>query len=397
MKHTNISSLIMAVILSGMLAGCATQADSKKTAAEQWEKTALPAKLSTVENLIERGQTAEARETLQKCLQVDPDLAAAHFMMGRVQVIENQSAEACASFEKTVALDATFDAAWYHLGVLSFLDGNTEQALDAYQKALALNPAKTEYITAIAQLYMKTDRIEQARLLLDEKLAQQPQDRDLLLCMAELTHRMGQLDKTTALYERVLRINAKDSQIIELLGYCYIAQKDWSNATRTFERLLEVVDEEARKESVLNTLALCALNANRYSQALSCYDKLSLLRRDDAEVWLNMAQAALGADLPKRASYSAQKALLLKPSWPQAYAVLGSAQYLQAEYDEALASFARVCDDSELGGFAWFMTGRTYARLGQTANADTAYKKAGDRGTDSLLISRFLKTKTDAM
>lgn len=397
MRQTKWMTLIVAVAACGMLAGCDTQAQNKQAAVERWEKSSAAAKLATVENLIERGQIADAQKTLQKCLDADPDLAAAHFQMGRVHLIENRNAEARSSFERAIELDGSLDAAWFHLGVVFSLDGDNEQALNAYQKAMDLKPAGTEYIAAIAELYMNTERTDQARELLEDKLRRQPRSRELLVCMAELSQHVGELDKSAGYYEQAMVVNPKDQQVLEALGYCYAARKDWVSATRTFERLLNLVTEDFRKETVLETLALCAFNAGRYGQALSCYDKLSVIRRDDAEVWLNMAQAALGADLAGRADYAARKALQLKPSWEEAYAVLGSAQYLQSDFEGALTSFNHVCDDDQMGAFAWFMTGRCYARLGQTANAEAAYQKAGSDGANSSLLRRFLNEKSDAL
>jgi tetratricopeptide (TPR) repeat protein len=397
MKQTKWMTLIIAVSTFGMMAGCDSQAQNRQAAVERWEKSSAAAKLTTVENLIDRGQIAEAQKTLEKCLQADPDLAAAHFQMGRVHLIESRNSEAHRSFERATVLDDTLDSAWFHLGVVFALDGDNEQALIAYKKAMTLKPANSGYIIAIAEFYLNSGQIDTARELLEEKLHRQPRDRDLLVCMAEVAQRAGELDKTTGYYEQALVVNAKDQQVLEALGYCYAARKDWVSATRTFERLLLLVTEDSRKETVLETLAMCAFNAGRYGQALSCYDKLTVMRRDDAEIWLNMAQAALGADLAGRADYAARKALQLKPSWPEAYAVLGCAQYLQSNFDGALGSFTHVCNDDQIGAFAWFMTGRCYARLGQTANAEAAYQKAGSAGADSPLLQRFLKEPSSAL
>ena len=98
-----------------------------------------------------------------------------------------------------------------------------------------------------------------------------------------------------------------------------------------------------------------------------------------------------------RAAANANRALQLKPSWPQAYAVLGSAQYLQTNYEAAIRSFSYARRDDEISGYAWFMTGRCYAQLGQTAKAENAYQRAGDLSADSLLIRRFVNDTADAL
>lgn len=389
--------LSVAAVLSGMLAGCDTQSQNKQAAIQRWDISTAQAKIKTIDSLIENGRIDEARRTLEKCIQADPKSAHAHFLMGRVHVIENRTEDARVSFAETIALNASHDAAWFHLGVLYDMENDRDRAMEAYQKALSLKPAEPEYIIAMAQAHIQTGQNEQARELLENELKKQPANRDLILAMAELTRRSGHLDQTATYYERILLTQPKDQDVLESLGYCYVAMNEWEKAAKTFEKLLSVLNDDARKETVLETLAMCASNAGRYGQAMNYYDRLSVMQRDDATVWLNMAQAALGADLYDRAAANAQRALKIRPSWPQAYAVLGSAQYLQTKYNEAIRSFSYARNDDEVGGFAWFMTGRCYAQLGQTAKAEVAYRKAGDLNSDNPLINRFLNEDSDAL
>lgn len=392
-----IVAISVAVALCGILNGCAAPSDSRQAAVQRWEKSAAQAKLPMVENLIERGRTADARKTLQQCLEAEPESAHAHFLMGQINLIEERLDDARVSFAEAISLDASLDPAWYHLGVLYLMENNIKRAMDAYHTALSLKPAETEYVVAVAHLYMQTDRSDLARELLEDRLKRQPRNRELLISIAELERRSGQLEKTVGYYEQILLSNANDSEVLESLAYCYAATKNWTHAGQTFEKLLKVVKEESRKEDILDTLALCMFNAGDYAKALRYYDRLLVQRRDDAELWLKIAQAALGADMIDRAAANANRALQLKPSWPQAYAVLGSAQYLQTNYEAAIRSFSYARRDDEISGYAWFMTGRCYAQLGQTAKAENAYQRAGDLSADSLLIRRFVNDTADAL
>lgn len=389
--------LTAAVMLCGTLGGCATHAEKRQAVVERWEKTTAQGKLPMVESLIERGRIADAEKTLRESLDADPTSPHAHFLMGRVLLIEDRRDEARVSFAEAVSLDASYDAAWYHLGVLFDLDGNHKRAADAYHTALSLKPVETDYILAMAQSYIRAGHPEQARELLEDRLNRQPGNRDLLLGMADLSSRTGQPDQTIVYYEQILMADGKDLEVLESLGYCYAAKQDWNSAAQSFAKLLNLVKDDVHKQSILETLALCTFNAGRYGEAMKYYDRLSVQRRDDAEVWLNMAQAALGAAKYQRAEDNANRALQLKPSWPQGYAVLGSAQYLMGKYDEAIQSFSYACRDDAVGGYAWFMTGRCYARLGQTASAEAAYEKAGNLGADSPLMIRFLRDNADSL
>ena len=181
-------------------------------------------------------------------------------------------------------------------------------------------------------------------------------------------------------------------QVLEPLGYAYIAQVNWKRAAEKFEQLLAQYDtEDEHYYLTLRSLASCLFNSEQYASALFWYDKLSVVYRDDAELWMDMAQAALGLNDPKRAAYCANNAIKAHPSWPQAYAVLGSAHYLQGLYDQSLKAFYKITDDDELGGFAWFMSGRCYQQLGQNRQANIAFERAEKLDPDNALIASFLK------
>jgi tetratricopeptide (TPR) repeat protein len=133
------------------------------------------------------------------------------------------------------------------------------------------------------------------------------------------------------------------------------------------------------------------MNAGEYGRAVTYYDKLSVRQRDNEEVWLQMARAALGAGAAKRAAACASRALSLRPGWSDAIAVRGCAQYLESDYDAAIKTFSRVTASRKMGGFAWLMSGRCYQQLGRKDLADIAYDKASRLNPDSRLAGLLSK------
>jgi tetratricopeptide (TPR) repeat protein len=393
MKHTQWIVPAAALVLVGLLSGCETHAQHKKAMVEKWEQSTAEAKLETVDTLLEQGQLAQAEKIVLSCLQSDPDWALAHFAQGRIYLIRERYNSARAAFEKAVAADPQMHDAWSHLAAVCFLEGRNSQALDAYQKAIDLQPDNPEDIVGAAQVYMSDNDLDSAGRLLDQALAKQPYNHQLLLGMAQLHQQAGQTDQAARCYEQALLKTPQNTAILNALGYCYIATKEWARAAETFERLLKLSEDDAGRQMTLSTLAMCEFNAGRYDRALQCYDRLSVLCREDPEVWLNMAQAALAANRIDRAADNAQRALRLKPGWTQAWAVLGAAQYLKGEYTQALRSLAYLRNDDTLGGFGWFMSGRCYSRLGQTAKAQSAYQQAAGCGPNSPLVAHFLPSE----
>ena len=392
----NKHKVVTAVLLTGLLIaafGCnETHAQKKKAMIDQWEQSTASAQLPAVENMIEQGQIKEAKSTLIECIQADPKEPQAFVLIGRIHAIEGRNDQARAAFEKAVKLDDQSDPAWHFLGSLAVLEKDYDQALECYQKAIDLMPANADYIISLSDVYMETDQLDKAQEAIDAGLSLQPQDLELMLSKARLCQQTGQADEAIRVYEQAQIMHGDISKILESAGYAYIAKGNWKRAAEKFGRLLEQYDaEDERYHATMRTLARCLNHSQQYASALFWYDKLSIVYRDDADLWLDMAQAALGLNNAKRAAYCANRAIKAKPSWPQAYAVLGSAHYMQGLYEPSLKAFYKITSDDELAGFAWFMSGRCYQQLGRTRQANIAFERAEKLDPDNPLIASFLK------
>ncbi|OQY05281.1 MAG: hypothetical protein B6I25_05900 [Planctomycetales bacterium 4572_13] len=388
--------IVTGVLLAGLLIaafGCnETHAQKKKAMVDQWEKSTASAQLPAVENMIEQGQIKEAKATLIKCIQADPKEPKAFVLIGRIHAIEGRNDQARTAFETAVKLDSESDRGWHFLGSLAVLEKDYDQATEYYQKAIDLMPAKADYIIALSDVYMETDQLDKAQQTIDRGLSLQPQDLELMLSKARLCQQVGQTDQAIRVYEQARIMHGDIPQVLEPAGYAYIAQSNWKLAAEKFDLLIkQYTEEDSHYNVTMRTLARCLFNSEQYASALFWYDKLSVVYRDDAGIWLDMAQAALGLNDAKRASYCANRAIKAKPSWPQAYAVLGSAHYMQGSYDQSLKAFYKITGDDELAGFAWFMSGRCYQQLGRNRQANIAFERAEKLDPDNPLIASFLK------
>ena len=392
----SIHKVVTGVLLAGLLIaafGCnETYAHKKKAMVEQWEQSTAHAQLPAVKNMIEQGRITEAKETLIECIQTDPEMPEAFVLIGRIHAIEGRNDQAREAFETAIKLDSQSDPAWHFLGALAVLEKDYERALECYQKALDLMPANADYIISISEVYAETDQLDKAQAVIDQGLSTHPQNLELMLSKARFCQQVGQTDEAIRVYEQALVMHGDSPQVLEPAGYAYIAQDNWKRAAEKFELLIKQYPEDNPRYNItMRSLARCLFNSKQYAGALFWYDKLSVVYRDDAELWMDMAQAALGLNDPKRAAYCANNAIKAKPSWPQAYAALGSAHYLQGLYDQSLKAFYKITDDDELGGFAWFMSGRCYQQLGRNRQANVAFERAEKLDPDNELIASFLK------
>ncbi len=392
MERFKIYILVVSITaLSGciLFSGCTPYAERKQAMEQRWEKSAAQAKLPLVEQYLQEGRLKDAYKLLQKCLQADPHSADAHYLAGRLYLQEGRYASAAESFRTAVELKPGLHEAWFVLGILYQDQDRLDQARDCYGHALELQPARVDYILSLVHLYTIGEQIDQARQLLEEKRKKLPYDSDMLIASAELAQRQGNSEEAVQLYKEALLRQGNNPQILEGLGVCYMARQQWQPAADVFEKLLQT-KQDLPQEHVLGWLAYCTLQAGQYGKALNWYDKLSVYRREDPQLWLEMGQAALGAEQAGRARQCAQKALQYQPAWTDAEVVIGCALYMDRKYSEAVRVFQKVSRDSQWEAFGWWMAGRCYQQLGQNAQARNAFEKASQIKPDSPMMQLIM-------
>jgi tetratricopeptide (TPR) repeat protein len=390
-KNTIVASLLVTGLLFTVLGCNESHAQKKKVMVEKWEQSSTSAQLPAIENMLEQGQIQKAKAAVLKCLKANPDMPDALILMGRIYAIEGHDQQAHEVFEKIVKLDPKSDQAWNYLGSLAVLDKDYQRALECYQHAVDLMPANTDYAVDLSEIYVETNQLEKAHQIINQALSKHPDNLDLMLSKAKLLQQIHLPDKAIEVYEQAQIMHGDIPEILEPAGYAYISQKNWAKAAEKFKLLEKQYPEDDPRHNVtMRSLAKCLFNAQQYASALFWYDKLSVIYRDDLDVWLNMAQASLELNNPSRAAYCANKAIQINPSSSQAYAVLGCAHYMQGSYSPALKAFYKITDDKKLGGFAWFMSGRCYQKQGRNRQANLAFERAEKLDPDNELIASFL-------
>jgi tetratricopeptide (TPR) repeat protein len=275
-----------------------------------------------------------------------------------------------------VELDEGLGEGWYWLGLATQGPEQSQQALFYYNKALALNPANVDYVLAVAETYAEQEKPEEAMKLLEEKIAAMPGQVLLKTAAADLMWRLGKNERAIELYKQAMLMKDDDGGIAEALGYYYIFSSRWSEGAEIFNKLVEQCRDEQKKKFYLQTAALCSMNCAQYDRAVNCYNELSVKERDNAEIWVKMGQAALGAGAAERALMCGERALALQPGDVDATTLVGCAQYSMRDYTAAIKSFEKIASGEKNRGISWLMRARCYEQLGWKNEAGQAYKKA---------------------
>jgi tetratricopeptide (TPR) repeat protein len=362
-------------------------------ATERWDKASAEIKLKLAQQKYENNYFDEAREVVSECITADPNNAQAHLLYGKLLLAEDKGADAARELQLAVGLDGELVEGWYWLGLATEGLEQSQQALFYYNKALSLNPTNVDYIFAIVGTYTEQEKLEEAIKLLEEKIAAMPGEVSLKTAAADLMWQAGENERAIELYKQVMLMKDDDSDIAEALGYCYVFSGQWSEGAEIFNKLVEQCQDEQREKLYLQVAALCSMNCAQYGRAVNYYNELSVKERDNAEIWVKMGQAALGAGEAERAFMCGERALALQPGDADATILVGCAQYSMRDYTAAIKSFEKIASDEKNAGISWLMRARCYEQLGLDDEAGRAYEKALEIEPNSKLGDFLAKGK----
>ena len=381
---------LIAAILTSSFTGCNSEAEKRQAAKLRWQRQSATAKIPVAEDLLQNDQVDDALNVINECLAALDDNARAHLVKGKILYMKGKIAQADDSLNLAVKYDPELDEAWFWLGMLQQKTRDLKLSMKSYNKAMELEPSKAEYIVAVSDIYALQGDYEAAIKLLKYKSDLMQFNNDLKTALADLHLRRGNIDQAIEIYNRVLSRNPDDSDVIAAVGYCYVIDQQWAKASEVFEKLLDKTEGE-KKQTYLEMLAAININNDEYGKAVKFYDSLVLSNRDNADAWLKMGHAALGANAPKRAMACAKRALNLRSCWADAIALKGCAQYLSEDYTQSLSSFERIRGNKDLSCFAWLMTGRCLRKIGEHEMASAAFKKAAKLDPGNELVAYLNK------
>jgi tetratricopeptide (TPR) repeat protein len=374
-RNTKIRITIIAIGLI-VVVGCQnTHKQKKQEMRAKWQQTTSEIKLSAAMEQFEAGRYEQAKAVAQQCIDSGLNLPDAHLLYGKLLLVEDKGTDAVRELQLAVELDGELGEGWYWLGLATEGQEQNQQTLFYYNKALSLNPANVDYILAVAETYAEQGKAEEAIKLLEEKIAAMPGEISLKAAAAGLMWRLGKNERAIELYKQVMLMSDDDS-IAEALGYCYVFSGQWSEGAEIFNKLIEQCQDEQKKKLYLQVAAFCSVNCAQYDRAVNCYNELSVKERDNADIWVKMGQAALGAGAAERAFMCGERALALQPGNVDAIALVGCAQYSMGDYAAAIKNFEKITSDEKNGGISWLMRARCYEQLGLNDEAGRAYKKA---------------------
>lgn len=153
-----------------------------------------------------RGETAASRAAFAEALKLNPEMTAAHLMLGRSLAESGDAAGARQHFEAILRTAPDHFMAYYYLGVLEAQQGQWPAAVARLERALALDPGNPLFHARLGSALAAAGQTGPAEFHLRKALRAQPGDADAWAELAGLMRRRGDYRAAADGYRRALQL-----------------------------------------------------------------------------------------------------------------------------------------------------------------------------------------------
>ena len=177
-------------------------------------------------------QGAEATRLAAQAVQLSPDLAEAHYGLGRALHVSLRLDEAAAEYKRALELDPNSKTARRSLADLNRAFGKAEEALALYRQQLALEPADKSALTGLILSLLDLGRTDEAKGELEKAVQVDPRNLNLLAGAAYWFAAHNDNDLALTFGRKAVQIEPRYTWSQVALARALVAQKQPLEAER---------------------------------------------------------------------------------------------------------------------------------------------------------------------
>ena len=189
------------------------------------------------------GNTEDAIRLFKKCLQLDPDNAAAAYELSIIALNSNDFQNAELYSRKAYTLDP--DNEWYAVLFVESLQRNKKagEAIKVYQKLIKNLPERIDIYYDFADCYLRMNKPVEAIEIYNELEKKTGINEELSLQKEKIYVRMGKLDKAVEEINKLIATAPEEAKYYGILAELYAANNMDKEAVETYQKALKIDDE----------------------------------------------------------------------------------------------------------------------------------------------------------
>ena len=351
---------------------------------------------------IKAGKSAEALLHINQLLNVNPKLAEAYTLRGRIKENSNEQDKALTDYGIVVELSPTSAEGYLNRGVLAYKLKRFDLAKSDFQKLLTLKSTETNMV------YFRQSNNEG----FDKIFTVQSGIQDLIYnYLGLIATEIGMPDRAVPYFDSAIHINPRVPDYVAHRGLAYLKQGNDEKAKSDFYTALSIDPNHAVSKNNLAVvkrqegdfaeaekflmeakkgnnkspnhyadLGLLQLESKRYQEAILNLDTAIVLSPTDGELFINRGLAKEKSNDLNAAFHDFEIALQIDPRWPKAWFVQGNIFMKKKQWAEALENYSIAITYDENYALAYYNRAIVHNKLGQNEQACKDIQKAEATG-----------------
>jgi len=296
--------------------------------------------------MFEAGLNDEAAVELTAAVQSDSTNANAIVMLARAHLARRDIPAAGRTLEAAVARGLGTAPMYAALAEVYDAAGRPENAIPAMRLAIERDPQSESYRFRYGMLLTETQAPAAAIIRLQEALREFPRSSRLLLALGVAQLAQGANDEATRSFERAIELDARFAPALAYLGTTYAERGQYAEAIAFYERAL-AIDEELAIVHYLAADALLKSVTPDVARVERHLTRAVALDAAFAPARLALAKVHLRTNRLNEAVTELERVVQINPNLAEAHYQLGrTLMRLQrrAEAQTALATFRRLSE-----------------------------------------------------
>ncbi len=230
------------------------------------------------------------------------------------------------------------------LGDVSATNGQPEtvnRAIEQYREINRLDPSDTESALWLARLYRLKNEHDKAEQVLRSILKSDPENEPAIEQLTQLLMDEGKSTEAVTLLEGITA-HSPSAVLLDLLGDAYTQTHELAKAEEAYRKAMDLDPSELSHQRGLGQTLLAE---EKFSEALTVYQKLSDVMPDDSDVYLRIAQIYRELHQLDKAEENLVKARQYSPGSLEVMYNEAMLYQAQGRYDDAI----RVLSDAVTG------------------------------------------------
>jgi protein O-GlcNAc transferase len=319
------------------------------------------------------GNLPPAELLYQQVLQVDPENADAHHLLGVLAYQLGRFDQAAMSIRRALGLNP--EAAVYHcnLGLAQQALGQIDNALTSFQEAVRLQPNSADAHNALGNELRIAGKLEEAashcRVALDHRPDFPEAHNNLgnaLLCS-------GRPEEAIDSFRQALRLRPESPEAHNNLANALVRQGQAKDAVEHAKAALRLRPDFPEAH---NNLGAALADLDRDDEAIACFHEALRLSPDFAEAWGNLGNALARRQKLDEAIQCYELVIRLEPSRADARNNLGNAVLQQGKLAEAIDHFQQALRLSPDSAQTYSNLAAAYLRQGELDEVVRCYRQA---------------------